>query len=527
MSELTNKVDAIFAPWDKTNSPGCALAVLQDGEIIYKRGYGMANLDYDLAIRTDSVFHIASISKQFAAFSIALLAQEGKLSIGDDIRKHLPEMPDYGDIITIRHLVHHTSGLRDQWELLYMAGWRENDLKTNDDVLYLASRQKELNFRPGDEYLYSNTGYTLLGIIVERVSGQTLRAFTTERIFNPLGMKNTHFHDDFEMVVKNRAYGYMPRPEGGYRISIPLFDTVGATSLFTTVEDLALWEQNFYHKRIGGAEIINLMRKPAVLNNGEELDYAFGLRVAPYRGLRTFGHSGADAGYRSDFLCFPDQRFAVIIFCNLGTMNPGELSKRVADLYLEEQFTEPLPQEDPIELSEEEVARFAGLYVDHRTGDTRLLDMRDGKLGVQFAPEFRLDFVPVAPNRFKALAFPVYMTFEESESGGWRIQEVFGSGKPTLYEGVEAVRPTREQLKDYAGDYYSSELNTTYTIALADTGLVMRHFKRRDIPLQPTITDAFAGRGDLQFTRDTAGNVDGFTWFTGRIRRQRFDRVKA
>ncbi|MBA3872970.1 MAG: beta-lactamase family protein, partial [Anaerolineae bacterium] len=373
MSEITDKVDAIFAQWDKSNTPGCALAVVQDGDIIYSRGYGMANLDYDLAIRPDSVFHIASISKEFVAFSIALLAQDGKLSVDDDIRKYLSEMPDYGEPLTIRQLAHHTSGLRDQWDLLSMAGWRENDLKTNADVLYLAARQKELNFKPNDEYLYSNTGYTLLGIIVERISGQSLRKFTTERIFKPLGMKSTHFHDDFEMIVKNRAYGYAPRPQGGYRISIPLFDTVGASSLFTTVEDLVLWEENFYHKQVGGEAVIELMLKPGVLNSGKAIDYAFGLRVAPYRGLKTFGHSGADAGYRSDFICFPDQRFAVIIFCNLATMNPAVLGKKVADLYLADSLQNPESEAKFIELSAAQLASKAGIYRDPKTSGTRRL----------------------------------------------------------------------------------------------------------------------------------------------------------
>lgn len=523
MSELTNKVDAVFAKWDKTNSPGCALAVVQDGEIIYSRGYGMANLDYDLAIRPDSVFHIASISKQFVAFSIALLDQQGKLSIEDDIRKYIPEMPEYGDIITIRHMVHHTSGLRDQWDLLAMAGWRENDIKTNADVLYLASRQKELNFKPNDEYLYSNTGYTLLGLIVERVSGQTLREFTDQHIFKPLGMKHTHFHDDFEMIVKDRAYGYQPRPEGGFRISIPLFDTVGATSLFTTVEDLALWEQNYYHKKIGGEAIIDLMLKPAVLNSGVEIDYAFGLRVAPYRGLKTFGHSGADAGYRSDFLCFPDQRFAVIIFSNISVSNPSLLSRKVADIYLAEYLEAADAEAQKIKLTESQLAAKAGIYRDPKTGGTRRLEMRDGQLWAVLFDDLVLPLNPTSAEKFEAQGYPFKIEFVERD-GKRELHEV-GFGKPTIFEWVDVPQLTKEQLQEFVGVYHSDELDTNYRVEQTDKGLVLKHYKHQPMPLIPSAKDAFIGLGDLQFTRDSSGKVDGFTWFTGRIRKLRFERV--
>jgi CubicO group peptidase (beta-lactamase class C family) len=524
VSELTNKVDEVFARWNKTDSPGCALAVVQDGEIIYSRGYGMANLDYDLAIRPNSVFHIASISKQFAAFSIALLDQQGKLSIDDDIRKYLPEIPDYGDTITIRHLAHHTSGLRDQWDLLALAGWRENDIKTNADVLYLASRQKELNFKPNDEYLYSNTGYTLLGIIVERISGKTLRQFTDEHIFKPLGMKSTHFHDDFEMIVKNRAYGYQPRPEGGYRISIPLFDTVGATSLFTTVEDLALWEQNYYHKKIGGESVIDLMLKPAVLNSGETIDYAFGLRVAPYRGLKTFGHSGADAGYRSDFLCFPEQRFAVIIFSNLSTTNPALLSKKVADIYLAD-LLQAADTAQMVTLTEDQLAAKAGIYRDPKTSGTRRLEMRNGQLWACILPDFALPVAAISPDQFEVQGYPVKITFVNRD-GKRELHEDSGSGKVTVYEWSDPPSLTKEQYHEFVGVYHSDELDTNYQVEPSAEGLVLKHYKHQPTPLVPSASDAFIGMGDLQFTRDSSGQIDGFTWFTGRIRKQRFDRVR-
>ena len=307
-NDLHQRVDGVFAKWDSTVSPGCSLSVIRDGQIVYKRGYGMADLDHDIPITPETVFHVASISKQFTAAAIILLAQEGKISLDDDVHKYVTELPDFGAPITIRQLVHHTSGLRDQWALLGLAGWRYSlDLITDDDVLDVISRQKELNFTPGAEYVYCNTGFTLLAQIVKRVSSESLREFTLKRIFQPLGMKSTHFRDDHAEIVKHIAYGYVEgEGENSYRLSVTNFDTVGATSLLTTVEDLAQWDENFYHPRVGGPDFVRQQLERGKLNSGKVIDYAFGLALGKYRGLPTVGHGGADAGYRADFLRFPN-----------------------------------------------------------------------------------------------------------------------------------------------------------------------------------------------------------------------------
>ena len=327
------RVDAIFARWNKPASPGCALAVMRDGEIVYERGYGMADLDHDIPLTPESVFHVASVSKQFTAASIALLAQEGKLSLDDEARKYVAELPRFPHPVTIRQLVHHTSGLRDQWSLLGLAGWRYSlDLITDQDVLDMVSRQKALNFEPGSRFLYCNTGYTLLAQIVRRISRQSFREFTSKRLFEPLGMASTHFRDDHAEIVKNQAYGYEPAGEGRYKLSVTNFDTVGATSLLTTAGDLAKWDENFYTTRIGGAALIEQLQQPGRLSDGESLDYAFGLRIGRYRGLRTVDHSGSDAGYRAHLVRFPDQHFSVACLCNSADANPAQLSQRVADI---------------------------------------------------------------------------------------------------------------------------------------------------------------------------------------------------
>jgi CubicO group peptidase (beta-lactamase class C family) len=378
MTQSFQAVDTVFAPWDTEQTPGVALAILQDGEIIYKRGYGMAHLEHAIPISAQSIFHIASISKHFTVYALLQLAREDKLSLTDDIRTYLPEIPVYSAPIQIQHLIHHTSGLRDQWDLFELAGWRDNDLKTNADVLHLARRQKELNFLPGDKHLYCNTGYTLMTLIVERLTGKSLRAYTDEIIFKPLDMTKTHFHDDYTEIVPGRAFAYQPKEHGGYFNSIPPYDTVGATSLFTTVEDLARW--NFYLEDLRNRQdaLFMEMQRPGKLNSGEEIPYGGGLSMGDYRGLSFIGHSGADAGYRSDFLWLPEQRFSVIILGNSSALNTRKLSLQVADVLLAQTFTQTAPEEQPkttenigsaaekpeasAELTTEQLSEFVGNY---------------------------------------------------------------------------------------------------------------------------------------------------------------------
>jgi len=343
--ERADRIDRIFAAYDKPDSPGCAVAVIHQGKVIHQRGYGRAHLEWDAPITSSTVFHVASLSKQFTALAVALLAEEGKLSLDDDVRKYVPELPNYGTAITLRHMLQHTSGLRDVSGLMGFAGWRPSDLVTNRDALDLAVRQKVLDFKPGERHVYGNTGYILAGIIVQRVSGQPLRAYTEEHIFKPLGMKNTHFHDNHAEVVKNRAWAYSLR-SGRPEIAVPTFDLVGSTGLFTTTEDLARWDQNFYDRRIGRKSALEEMLTPGKMNNGEpirfghDLSYGLGLVIGRYRGLKIITHSGADRGYRAEFLQFPEQRLTVIVLGNLDSLDPYFRAREVADVCLAKEFPE-------------------------------------------------------------------------------------------------------------------------------------------------------------------------------------------
>lgn len=535
-TQITTRVDAVFARFDKADSPGCALGVIKDGQIIYKRGYGMSNLEYGIPISPSSIFHIASISKEFTAMAVLMLAQQGKLSLDDDVRKYVSEVPDFGHRITIRNLIHHTSGLRDQWSLLELAGWREDDVITEGDILDLVSRQKALNFNPGDEHLYSNTGYTLLAVIVKRVSGQSLREFADANIFKPLGMSRTHFHDDHSMLVKDRTSAYQPRPAGGLKVSIPVFDTYGATSLFTTVEDMAKWDQNFVDKKVGGEKVIEQMLVPGVLNSGKKLTYAFGLSLGEYKGLKTVGHGGSDAGYRADFIRFPDERFSVVCFCNVSTANPSMLTRRVADIYLADKLKQEPPRRaatalpvipDAEKPTEQELASKAGVYTEPKSETTLRIEMKDGKLTALLGGGFQL--VPVAKERFQVLGAPATVSFEGITNGHPQRMLVLNDGEKEalVFEYVEVTAsPSPAQLVEFAGAYYSDELDTRYTVIVKDGKLAVRRRKFEDVALVPKSADEFtmSDVGGIRFLRDAQKRVTGFEINAGRVRHLLFSR---
>jgi len=328
------RVDRVFAQWDRTDSPGCALGVFRDGRVAYARGYGMANLELGVALSPQSVLDIGSTSKQFTAMAVVLLARQGKLSLDDDVRKYIPELPAYDKRVTIRHLLTHTSGLRDYLTLWYLSGVDDADYTTDDEALDIIVRQKALNFPPGEQWLYSNSGYFVASVLVERVSGKTLAKFAEEQIFAPLGMRHSRFNDDHTAVIPGRATGYARRDGGGYSISMSDFEQTGDGAVQTSIEDLQRWDENFYTGQVGGREAVEQLHQRAVLNNGRVEPYALGLFVDTHRGLRRVRHGGSWAWYRAQLLRFPERHFSVAVLCNLAGTNPSALAQQVADIYL-------------------------------------------------------------------------------------------------------------------------------------------------------------------------------------------------
>jgi CubicO group peptidase (beta-lactamase class C family) len=533
MSLPVDSIDAVFRLWDTPDSPGCALGIVHAGALAYTRGYGLANLEYGIPITPASVFHVASVSKQFTATAIALLDREGKLSLDDDVRRYLPELPTYSAPITLRHLILHTSGLRDQWDLLYLAGWREADLKTNADVLALARAQREVNFQPGTAWAYSNTGYTLLALVVERVTGQSLRAYADAALFQPLGMTATHFHDNHREVVRDRAYAYAPKGDR-FEISIPNFDTVGATSLFTTVEDLARWATNFFEPRIADRDFIAQLTTPGALATGQRLNYAFGLGLGDFHGLRMVGHSGGDAGYRARITSFPQQQLAVIVLCNLSTMDPERLALQVATLCLGESVRyADWDARATVLPSPEELAALAGVYRNDETGELWRLSTASGKLFLAGEPPIEL--LPLSSGRFRLDTQPYEVEFGAPAVDGTRELRVFSlygfsSGAASMrYVSIIPFDPTPAELAAYEGTYTSEELGVMFTVALEGERLVLQRPKQAEGQLQATCVDTFSvdeDRFSLSFERDSTGSVTGFAICSDRVRSLQFTRAR-
>ncbi len=546
-SSLEAKVDALFSKWNSLDTPGAAVAVVKDGLVVYRKGFGCAQLEYGIPITPSTVFHVASVSKQFTAMAITMLEEAGKLSANDDIRKYLPEIADFGKTVTIRHLLNHTSGIRDQWDLLILSDWRMDDVITQADIMGRLRRQRELNFPPGDQYLYSNSGFTLLAEIVSRVSGQPFTDWTRDNIFRPLGMTSTHFHMDHQELVRNRAYSYAGEPGKGFTAAVLNYANAGATSLFTTVEDMANWLRNFDEKRVGGAAVIDRMLTKGVLNDGKEISYARGIQIEEYKGLKCIGHSGGDAGFRSDVIYFPTERFGVAVFSNLASFASGSLTRRIADIYLVGKLKQSTPQAPgakagtaptpakaaPKEfvLPAQSLEAYVGTYWFEVNLNVRQVVIDKGKLYYVRSAENRSELVPVSPTEFRIReSDDVRFVFSDKAGKGFETVAVLvNNDPPVVGRRTEPFKPTENELKEYAGRYYSDELDIRYDITVKSGALLVETSRSEPVPGDPQKKDVFSigGFARIRFQRDTNGAVTGFTVTTGRVRNLRFVRLAS
>ena len=363
-----SKVDEIFSRWT-SDSPGCSVGVAKGGQPVLQKAYGMADLEHDIPNKADTIFEAGSVSKQFTAAAVLLLAAEGKLSLDDPARKYIPELPDYGAPLTIRHMLQHTSGLRDWGEVASIAGWpRTSRVHTHAHVLDIASRQKALNFPSGTQYSYSNTGYNLAAVLVSRVSGKSFAEFSKERVFGPVGMTHTSWRDDYTRIVKGRAIAYS-QAQAGWRQNMPFENVHGNGGLLTTVGDLLKWNEHFASPKIGDAALVKLQQEPGRFNDGKPHSYAMGLMVGTYKGVPEVQHSGSTAGYRAHLTRYPDQKVSVAVLCNAASANATQFAERVADLYLagsikEEPAQQPRPRLEakPFTPDRKDLESYVGRY---------------------------------------------------------------------------------------------------------------------------------------------------------------------
>ena len=518
------EIDSMFARWATQRSPGCAVGVSRDGRVLLSRAYGMANLEYGVPNTTETIFESGSVAKQFTAASVVLLARQGKLSLEDDVRKYFPELPSYGETIRIRHLLNHTSGLRDWGTMADIEGWpRGSRSHTQRDVLAIIVRQQSLNFPPGTEYSYSNSNYSLAALLVERVSGTSLSEFTRQHIFEPLRMTRSSWRDDFTRVVADRATAYSKEGDQ-WHMEMPFENAHGHGGMLTTIGDLLKWSQNFADTAVGGAMMRDAMLTRGTINSGARIRYALGVTVSSHRGVPEISHSGSTAGYRAYLLRYPDQRLAIALLCNAADVPTGRIVRQIADRYL------GLPAAVPhaangVRLSPAQLSSKAGLYRNRRNHTATTLVARDGTL---YSDEGQRLHAIDSRTFFVGDDTTERLIFLDAPGKPTEIVDPTADGDTTRYVRVDPWTPTAADLAQLAGSYWSDEANATYRLSVQGGKLILRPPRAHAIMLTPTWKDAFVASDEgspVWFHRDARGRVTTMSIGFTRARDVRFRRT--
>lgn len=532
LGQLETKIDSLFAEYN--NSPGCAIGVYSNGEILYKKGYGIANLDYNIKISPETVFDIGSVSKQFTAACIVILENEGKLSLEDDIRKYIPEIPEFEEgKITIRNLLHHTSGLRDYITLMYLSGISFDDYFTEQMGLDILARQKELNFIPGSEYLYSNSGYLALAIIVRRVSGESIGTFAQKKIFDPLEMKNTFIYEDGAKVIKNRAIGYSKEGNDYKRVHHFDFAVGGDGQVYTTVEDFFKWSENFKSSKLGNSSFLNKMLTKGILSNGDTIDYALGLTHGVYKNRNTISHGGAWGAFRAYYLQFPEDDLAVAVMSNFGSMNTGKKARQIADLILQDALVDETQTKD-VEANTQEPAKalekftlkqLTGNY-EIRAGVVVEITVKNDSLHVlQTWNKSSYKIINTTGNTYQRPNEPsVQFVFSDLKGDLTQTLTVLQNGNETICKRKEEIELPNLNPAEYIGDYYSEELDVSYSILLEDEMLKVKVAYNDAQELKQYELDAFtADYGLFRFYRSN-GKIQGLFLESGSMTNLEFEK---
>ncbi|HEX2187338.1 MAG TPA: serine hydrolase [Longimicrobiaceae bacterium] len=511
------RVDSLFARYDSEPSPGLALVVVRDGRVVLRRGYGLANLEHRVRITPETVFDVASVSKQFTGLAVAMLVAEGRIALSDEVRRYIPELPARERPITIGQLVHHTSGVRDWPGALSVAGWRYDDVISSGQILALAYRARTLNFEPGADHLYSNTGYNLLAELVARVTGQSLAEWSRARLFRPLGMTRTHFRTDYREVIPDRAYGYRRGPDGAFLAIPDNLVAPGSSSLFSSVDDLGRWLRNFDDLAVGGREAHRLMRTPGRLDDGTPVPYAFGVLTGTYRGMPMFTHGGGWAGFDTYTVYMPEQRLGIAVLANSDEVDAQRATIQVANVYLdvEESPAGTAPAATPGErgvsaISPAAAETHVGLY---RLGPGRYLriDHGGGGLTVQETGGDPQPLTPVSAAEYVIGRGGERLVLSRDSAHGELTVETAGVRGRRVQRGAP---PSPPPLAEFVGTYESPELGTSYEVTLRADTLALVHPRHGRIPLTPLWRDDFGSAvwflRSVEFQRDGQGRVTGF-----------------
>jgi CubicO group peptidase (beta-lactamase class C family) len=517
---IAERMEKLFFEWNRLDRPGGAVIVVKDGKVVFQNAYGLANMEHHIPITTKTLFDVVSIARPFTGMAIAMLEAQGKLALEDDIRKHIPELPDFGKTITLRHLLYHTSGIWDWSKAMVAAGWRLEDVIDFDHILKIVKHQQKLQFDPGSKYIFSNTNYNLLAETVKRVTGQSFREWTWANIFRPLHMLKTLVRDRLGEPVENQAYGYDYQRMRGYQKGGDNLNAVGSHCLFSSVEDMGKWMLNLETGKVGGSTVIKKIFTPGVLGNGEKIDHAYGWDIDTYKGLERFTASGQWGGFNSTIQYFPQHKFGVVVLSNWvsGWVNPVYSASSIADIYLEAHLKKAAP---PTPTSEtKEIKPNPALY-DQYVGDYRwepgyvvnILREKD-HLMLQ-TPRGKYQLLPQSETEFKLSIADYRFTFQTNKEG--KVHQVLiqpGGGDDVIAPKIKLVNPTPDELKEFTGPYYCQELDARYSVILQDKKLVITHLRISDISLTPESRDHFTTDSTtyrmVEFLRGKQQKVSGF-----------------
>lgn len=528
-------VDNLFKKWNNSNSPGAAIGIIQDGEIVYSKGYGLANLEHNIPNSPQIAFNIGSNSKQFTAACIVLLSQQGKLDLNQSLSSIYSDFPEYAKTITIKNLLYHTSGLRDYAQITYLSGLRPDDYYNDEDILKWIRSQKELNYPTGEQYLYCNSGYWLLGQIVKKISGENLADFAQKEIFEPLGMTNTRFINNNTAVIKQRASGYSPSRSGSFRNISSTLEHIGDSGIYTTVEDMKKWDDEFYERNILKDTFWKLMTSQGVLNDGEIIDYAFGLEMKKHKGLKTIDHGGRVPGFWSNIIRFPEQKFSVIVFTNTSGANATPLGYEIADIFLEEKFKSPIENSKPerkikfIKLSNETLKKYEASYWNADDKFSRKVFLKNDTLMFQRSPRSIHPLAPITTDEFKVLNTPpfikAFVKFEKIDEN-YLLNITINDEKGSPMEVYTPVVYSTDDLRSFLGKYYSEEINAHYEFKMEGERIRLYLNGRRGVLLRHVRDELFTSpMCDIQFVK-SGKNIQGVKISTPRVKNLSFIKVK-
>ena len=506
-------VKAYVAP-----APGCAAAVSLNGETVFEKAFGLADMEHNVPNTPQTIFESGSVAKQFTAAALVLLQQDGKLSIDDPVRKYIPELPDYGSPLTIRHLLNHTAGLRDWGTVMSLTGVGRGDRVINQDLAFdVITHQRALDFTPGAEYSYSNSGYNLAAIIVERVSKQKFPTFVEERLFKPLGMKNSSWRDDYTRIVPGRAQAYSRQGNAAWRLNMPFMNVYGNGGMLTTVGDWIKWNAMLDSRSLG-APLVDALETQGVLNDGRKITYALGLEVAKYKGLKDVSHGGATAGYQTFLSRYPDNKVSVAVMCNGTSPGAGQIAANITD-----EIFGPFPENpkpESAKVPEDELKKFVGVWRDEKTHMPARFLIENGVSRWRGAP-----LTPMGGGRF--VGGNGQLTFTVDKEGQPMSAEVNDGGTVTRFAAEKAWTPTPAELAAFKGDWFSEEAGATLTLAVDGDKAFIKQRPVTNLPLQPLYKDHFFVQGTVVwFTRDKDGNVNGMHVGASRMRDMPFVRMK-